>query len=82
MAGRFALEDETVGEGATRTGDNQVLFNARPGTLPTELPRHYGGPEQIRTADTLLAKQALYQLSYRPISNARHNRDGRYLVNR
>ena len=25
-----------------------------------------GGPERARTADLLLAKQALYQLSYRP----------------
>ena len=38
--------------------------------------RHQGklyGPERDRTADLLLAKQALSQLSYRPLTSIRRN---------
>jgi hypothetical protein len=42
-----------------------------PGRLPSEmftLPNHFiGGDERTRTADPLLAKQVLYQLSYVPV---------------
>ena len=34
--------------------------------LSTEPPHQRIGPERVRTADPLLAKQVLYQLSYRP----------------
>ena len=32
------------------------------------IPADYGGDSRIRTGDILLAKQALYQLSYIPIA--------------
>ena len=35
-------------------------------TLPCGCPRKVGGGNRIRTDDILLAKQALYQLSYTP----------------
>ena len=35
-------------------------------TLPCGYPRKVGGGNRIRTDDILLAKQALYQLSYTP----------------
>lgn len=37
--------------------------------LPKALVR-FGGAEEIRTPDILLAKQALYQLSYSPVKSS------------
>jgi hypothetical protein len=37
------------------------------------VPTENGGGERIRTDDPLLAKQVLYQLSYTPVSQSRHN---------
>ena len=46
--------------------DRSLITRAGPDGL--QRPRHFenGGGERIRTDDILLAKQALYQLSYAP----------------
>jgi hypothetical protein len=41
-------------------------------TLPCGCPQKVGGGNRIRTDDILLAKQALYQLSYTPVSYNGH----------
>ena len=44
------------------------LLSANPFALATVFSAGYGGDEQNRTVDPLLARQVLSQLSYTPIS--------------
>jgi hypothetical protein len=39
--------------------------------MKTSPPSQAGGPDQVRTDDLLNAIEALFQLSYEPVSNVR-----------
>ena len=54
---------------ATRgTPSPKKAFGIKPAGLPPEALAKGGGARRIRTDDILLAKQALYQLSYGPFA--------------